>query len=355
MNQEPRYSPDEFDRESRYIDNLIWDALVVEPNQRVLFCGFGEDGRWVKRAVEAGALVTVIEHRDEIVRKFESAGVTVLKGSTSVIPAKPDSFDLAIAFHYLHETDPFFHSQILSELARVARRTAIVEPGPPADTIGKRIAALYSQAKRQMGQFEYYQPLDYWRKLLQSTKADISQYVFAFAKMPPVEYLRDTIALLLDTMKAEDAPATDLEELRVLARRSDTMILPPPRYVLMGAAEGELPQPIFTPREEPTPTPSVAKASQAPTPPPIPPLTRAAGYEFPPVAPPASLSPFGAAPEQAAPAPQWSSNWNFAPPEVAPAESMPFGGPFAVPGPEAGAPIPPPWQWEPPEGEEPKP
>jgi hypothetical protein len=366
VNREPRYSADEFERESRYIDNLIWDALVIEAGQRVLFCGYGEDGSWVRRALEAGAQVSVIEHRDEVIRKFEHLGVKLLRGSTSVIPAKADTFDAGVAFHYLHETDPFFHAQIVSELARVAKRVAIVEPGPPADALGKKIARLYSQAKRELGQFEYYQPLEYWRKLLQAVKADVSQHVFAFAKIPPREYLRDTIELLIDTMRVEDAPEADLDELRAIARRSDTMILPPPRYVLTGAAIGDLPQPIFTPREEPTPTPAVAKAAQAHEPVPQPPaVTPAAGYEFPPVEPPPTLAPQPAPP---APALQWST-MNFGAPGAAPQEPMPFGAPFAVPGTESAAPMPPfgfppvpgppmpgaappGWQWEPPENEE---
>lgn len=372
----PRYSADEFQREARYIDNLIWDALVIEPGLRVLFCGYGEDGRWVKRAIEAGAVVSVIDHRDAMLRRFADLPAKQLRGSTSVIPAKADSFDLAVSAHYLHEADPFFHAQIVSELGRVAKRVAIVEPGPPADTLGKRIARLYSQAKRELGQFEYYQPLEYWRKLLQSVKADISQHVFAFAKIPPREYLRDTIELLLDTMEVEDAPRADLEELRAIARRNDTMILPPPRYVLLGAAMGELPQPIFTPREEPTPTPEVAKAAQNREPVPEPPVvTPQAGYEFPPVQrpQPAATSPAVAPLPPPAPNLAWS-NWNVAPgtpPAPAPASEtpMPFGAPFAVTGNDAqpapfgmpsmpGPSIPgmpgPGWHWEPPEGEEPR-
>lgn len=384
MNDAPRYSADEFQRESRYIDNLIWDALVIEPGLRVLFCGYGEDGRWIRRAMDAGADVTVIEHREQVMRKFDDMGAKLLRGSTSVIPAKADTFDVAIAFHYLHEQDPFFHAQIVSELSRVSKRVAIVEPGPPADPIGKRIARLYSQAKRELGQFEYYQPLEYWRKLLQAVKANVSQHVFAFAKVPPREYLRDTIALLLDTMEVEEAPRGDLEELRALARRSDTMILPPPRYVLAGAAVGDLPQPIFTPREEPTPTPQLAKAAQSavpvpeppaapmppvrPTPAPAPPPVLQWSTwtpETPPVQPQAAPPP--------APAPQNPFGFpGLAPGPAAPAEAgMPFGAPFAVQGgdvppPDASSPFglppipgpshmpgPPGWQWEPPEGEEP--
>lgn len=351
MNQAPRYSADEFERESRYIDNLIWDALVIEAGQRILFCGYGEDARWIHRAVEAGAEVSVIEHREQVLRKFEDVGAKLLRGSTSVIPAKADSFDLAVAFHYLHEQDPFFHAQIVSELARVARRVAIVEPGPPADPVGKRIARLYSQAKRELGQFEYYQPLEYWRKLLQGVKAELSQHVFAFAKIPPREYLRDTIELLLATMEVEAAPRTDIEELRALARRSDSMILPPPRFVLSGAAVGDMPQPIFTPREEPSPTPQLAKAAQSSEPVPMPPMA-----PMPPAATPS-------APQ--IPAIAWST-WTpqtppGSPPQSPPAQpGMPFGAPFAVPGVEGLPPIPGPampgpqgWQWEPPETDDP--
>ena len=391
MNEGPRYSAGEFERESRYIDNLIWDALVIEQGQRVLFCGYGEDARWVRRALEAGANVSVIEHREQVMRKFEDVPAKLLRGSTSVIPAKADSFDVAVAFHYLHEQDPFFHGQIVSELARVAKRVAVVEPGPPADPIGKRIARLYSQAKRELGQFEYYQPLEYWRKLLQGVKADVSQHVFAFAKIPPREYLRDTIALLLDTMEVEEAPRTDMDELRALARRSDSMILPPPRYVLTGAAAGSLPQPIFTPREEQTPTPAVAKAAQSAEPVPEPPTAPAPAPA--PVPPPALTwstwspdmpTPQPAAPQQSAPAiqtppvaqPPAANPFSLPampPGPAAPAEALPFGAPFAVPGAEpapvdasspfglppipgpGSMPGPPGWTWEPPESEEPKP
>ena len=349
MNASPRYSAGEFERESRYIDNLIWDALVIESGTKVLFCGYGEDGRWIKRAIDAGAAVTVIESREDQIQRFESLKAAMLRGSTSVIPAKTGAFDLAVAFHYLHETDPFFHGQIVSELARVAARVAIIEPGPPADPLGKKIARLYSQAKRELGQFEYYQPIEYWRKLLHAAKADIAQHVFAFAKIPPREYLRDTIDLLLATMKAEDAPQTDLEELREIARRSDIMILPPARFVLMGAAVGELPQPVFTPREEPSPTPHIAKAAQSAGPaaqPPSAPVSappgRAPAAAFP--MPPAYVPPPPATPFPAVPAPD-----TFGAPAA----------PFAMPATPEMPPAPPgfglPWQWEPPEGDEPKP
>lgn len=35
MNDEPRYSVREFEREARYIENLIWDALVMNERGRL--------------------------------------------------------------------------------------------------------------------------------------------------------------------------------------------------------------------------------------------------------------------------------------------------------------------------------
>lgn len=314
MNQEqPTYSIDEFERESRHIDNLVWDAIAVREGDRVLFCGYGEDASWIRRAIRAGALVSVVEHREKPIEEHADLDAALLRGSTSVIPAGTDTFDLAVAYHYLHEADPFFHAQIVSELARVAQRVAIVEPGPPADPLGKQIASLYSQAKRELGQFEYYQPLEYWRKLLKAVKADVAQHVFAFAKVPPHEYLRDTIALLLRTMEVEETPRAYLDELRALTRRSDSLLLPPPRYVIVGAPVGDLRAPAFTPREEAPAVPVEAripaKPQTPPAPTPTPPPIPAA-----PVAEPARIPQPQPGPPPAAPGP-FGIGWHWEPPE----------------------------------------
>lgn len=404
MNDQPVYSIDEFEVESKYIDTLIWEALAFGVESTVLVCGYGPNGSTAKRAIETGASVTVIEHRIEQINAHANLQAKVLRGSTSVIPAKDNTFDLAIAYHYLHEIDPFFHAQVLGELARVARRVAIVEPAPPADPLGKRIALIYSQAKRELGQFEYYQPMEYWKKMLQSVKADVSQNVFAFAKVPPRHYLKDTIELMLDTIEIEDAPREYMDELRTIAHRSDAQILPPPRYVLVGAAAGELIVPSFSKRPE-IPVPldtyqivakvkkarAVAKSEQRDVAV-VKEVSAEAGYEFPPVAPPPPQTPaiqagqphsvalppssappthieeppataasgFGFGVAQSQPPPAFSP-----PPAAPPAAGSPFGVPFAVPNaetppgfglPPEGVPPNSTWAWEPPEnseGEEP--
>ncbi len=388
MNDEPTYSIDEFERESRYIENLIWDTLAIERGERVLFCGFGPDGSTVKRAIEAGAKVTVIEHRDEIIREFEPLGAELLRGSTSVIPARDGSFDVAVAFHYLHEVDPFFHAQVVSELARVGKRLSIVEPSPPSDPLGRRISLLYSQAKRELGQFEYYQPMDYWKKLLQAVKAEISQAVFAFGKVPPREYLYDTVELLLDTMEVEAVPRAYMDELRAIAKRPSAQLLPQARFVLVGASAGEIPQPRITQREAPKVAAQHAiaaspRATSSPQAPPAPVVYGGAASVQPEMPPPPeppqpeappqpafpAFQPFGAPPPPAPspppqPVPTQPEPQPFgAPPAIAPQpEGAPFGIPFAIPPQiqeDQGSPFglppsadrPPGWQWEPPEGE----
>ncbi len=390
----PFYTIDEFERESRHLERNVWEALDVAAGARVLMCGYGPDGAYVQRAIEAGADVTVIEHRDRAIAQFAHLGARLLRGSTSVIPARDRSFDLAISIHYLHEVDPFFHAQIVAELARVAHRVGIVEPAPPADALGKRIALLYSQAKRELGAFEYYQPIEYWKKLLQSVKADIAQHVFAFAKVPPHEYLDDTVELLLRTIEVEQAPQPYIDELRLIAARSESVLLPPPRFVLIGAPVGELTAPRFSAREpkpEPAPEPVRAAAPPASAPTPAAPgaVSAETGYEFPPVdAPASSPAPAAgkavatpAAPAQTAPAPAavppsapaprpaeaaappgfgFGNNLPFGVPQppnpsaAPPPPPTPFGAPFAMPAPEnPGAPPPTTaWQWEPPEGDE---
>ncbi len=319
------FSNEEFAREARRIESLIWDATAITDEESVLFCGFTNSEALIERALAHGARVTVIESNERAILDNRHRKVRVLRGSTSVIPARDNSFDVAVAHHYLHEVDPFFHAQIVSELARIARRVVIVEPSPPTDALGQRIAMLYSRAKREFGAFENYQPLDYWRKLLSIVKAEVTQAIFAFSKVPPREYLFDTIELLLHTIESQDAPAPYIEELRKLADRPDAQLLPPARYVLVGAAAGDVPARVRTTadpaalNERPgdaeakpfavAPPPSEDAARMAPvpqawTPPPVDPSTRIVNAAPPPPQPfgqPAAAAPAAVPPPAPAP------------------------------------------------------
>ena len=383
------YSPQEFEREARRIDALTFETLALREAESVVFCGFTAGNDYIKRAMELGCKVAVIEAREETIRDNADLRVRIIRGSTSVIPARENAFDVAVAAGYLHEVDPSFHAQIISELA------------PPSDPLGRRIAALYSRAKREFGSFEHYQSMDYWKKLLAICKAEISQSIFQFGKLPPIEYLIDTVDLLLDTIEAEEAPEEDLDELRRIAKRSNAMLLPQARLVLVGASAGEIPVPkysdVATGQAEamlatitsaaaeviqpstaapvqpqplpispaaaipPSPAPAVISS---PAPPPIPPAVPVAqppttaapptspAYVPPPTPPPVS-NPFGLPDTQPAPA--------FEPPPPPPAESgthAPFTAPFPVPPAPESAPFTPSsgpglsgpgWSWEPPE------
>jgi len=230
----------DFERESYRIDQLIWDAMALRAGESALFCGVSNSVDWIKRAVEIGADVSVISNDPSGVSELRGVPITVLRGSTSMLHAHDASFDVTIAFHYLHEIDPFFHATVVSELARVGKRCVIVEPAPPSDPLGLRIAALYSRAKRELGQFENYHHIDYWRKLLAIVKADVSYQTFAFTRSPPREVMRGSVALIIDTMAAEDTPAPYLAELRALAKRPDAQLLPQSRYVIVGTLRGAL-------------------------------------------------------------------------------------------------------------------
>ncbi|MBV8151199.1 MAG: hypothetical protein JOY59_06555, partial [Candidatus Eremiobacteraeota bacterium] len=290
------YSRDEFEREARRIDALTFESLALEAGQSLLFCGFTAENTYIQKALELGCTVAVIEARDEMIRENKDLGVRTIRGSTSVIPARENTYDVGIAAHYLHEVDPSFHAQIVSELARVARRVAIIELAPPTDALGRRIAALYSRAKRELGAFENYESLDYWKKLLQMVKAAVSQTTFNFERLPPIEYLEDTVELLLDTIEAEEAPEEDMRELRRLADRTSAVLLPQARLVLIGASAGELPEPTYSSATSPqtesalTVLSSIAAASASAPKPPQPAA---------PPAPPAPVPPQPAAPQAA--------------------------------------------------------
>jgi hypothetical protein len=284
-----------FQRESYRIDEQIWDALALRSGERALFLGVANDGAWIRRAIEIGVDVTVLGAQGAAVERLEAAGASTMRGSATMIPATEGAYDVAVAMHYLHEIDPGFHAQVISELARVGKRVAIVEPSPPADPLGKRIAALYGRAKREEGQFEGYQPIDYWRKLLAIVKADVWQNLFTFTRVPPKHAVSETVSLVLDAMAIEEMPKAYLDELREIAARPDAQLLPLSRIVLVGTAAGEsLPQGSgepFRPYVSPPPAPTAASAppraatpaparASAPVPPALPEAPPAYGFGF---------------------------------------------------------------------------
>ena len=353
----------DFQRESYRIDEQIWNALALRSGERAIFLGLANDGAWVARAVEIGVDVTVVASTDARIAAVERLGASAMRGSATMIAATEGSYDVAIAMHYLHEVDPGFHAQIVSELARVGRRVAIVEPSPPADTLGKRIAALYSRAKRENGQFEGYQTIDYWRKLLAIVKAEVWQNLFTFTKVPPRKAVAETVSLVLDAMAIEDLPQGYLDELRALAARPDAQLLPLSRIVLVGTAAGvALGAGTADPfRKDVPPAPPIARrpapaavARSAQPPPRI----------APPGQPPASIGSWtpeqqhpGTPPPGFGPDPDAPIMPPLVPPPP-PAAAPAFGAPFALPEePGDAAPFGAPgdpktgfgWSWEPPE------
>jgi hypothetical protein len=382
-----------FQRESYRIDEQIWDALALRSGERALFLGIANDGAWIRRAVEVGVDVTVLGIGDAAAERVEKIGATVMRGSATMIPATEGAYDVAVAMHYLHEIDPGFHAQVVSELARVGKRVAIVEPSPPADALGKRIAALYGRAKREAGQFEGYQPIDYWRKLLAIVKADVWQNLFTFTRVPPKHAVAETVSLILEAMAIEEMPKAYLDELREIAARPGAQLLPLSRIVLVGTAAGDaLPQgsgepfrPYVAPAAVPARTgvggsePAPAALSRQPAPAPPPPAAPAPppsfgfapdeppGFGFapqPPAEPVPEPPPARPAPQRTPPTPTRTPPTPGAPPPGG-ATAPPFGAPFALPdegeeelpfgGGEGGAKTGFGWSWEPPEEEPPQP
>ncbi|HEY4440468.1 MAG TPA: hypothetical protein VGN14_08410 [Candidatus Elarobacter sp.] len=383
----------DFQTESYRIDQQIWDAIALGPGERALFLGLANEGAWIKRAVEIGVDVTAIGGDDATIARIEGLGATATRGSATMIPATESSYDVAVAMHYLHEIDPGFHAQVVSEMARVGKRVVIVEPSPPADALGKRIASLYGRAKREEGQFEAYQPLDYWRKLLAIVKAEVYQQLITFTRVPPRAAVNETISLILEALAIEALPERYLDELRALAARPDAQLLPLSRIVLVGTAAGE-PLPAksaeaFRPDVTLAPPRSIPKAPSrqpvqaapapsapaiAPAPPPVHPQPQPQPQPSPEPAPHWTPSGFGFGPgldepelppppplPAAAPPPQ-PRVAPTPPPQASPA--APFGAPFALPNEEppfgGGNPAEQPasgfgWSWEPPEGPEEKP
>jgi hypothetical protein len=232
----------EFTLEALRIEEMVWAALAVQPHSEIVFCGYENSKSIIERALAIGAKVTVIDSQSDGLRAASELGIEAIRASTTNIPIKNDRFALAIAHHYLHEVDPTYHTQILSELGRIARNIAIVEPGPPSDLLGSRIASLYSRAKRRLGQFEQYQNMEHWRRLLLGIRAHVTPAEIRYAHLPPKAFLHETMAMVLDSVKIAGAPEDDLKALRGVAQASDAQLVPQPRYVLLaGMSAADIP------------------------------------------------------------------------------------------------------------------
>jgi len=232
----------DFSAEVERIDEMLWEALALEPKSRVLFCGFSQSKTIIERAVANGVRVSLMTTDEREVREARQLGVEVLRGSLLGIPARTEGFYLVVAYHVLHETDPTLHRHIIGEFGRVARRIAIVEPGPPSDLLGSRIASLYARAKRSRGQFEQYQSISYWRELLGRVRSHVVPHEIRFSSIPPKRYLRDGIQLLISSMRVAGAAESDLRDLQGLAENATTQLVPQPRYVLFaGRTPSDIP------------------------------------------------------------------------------------------------------------------
>ncbi len=295
----------EFEQESQRIHEVVWAAMAIAPKSHALFLGFDNSRAVIERALQDKVDVTVVESNPRAIREADALGVTVIRASSSGIPVRSEAFDVAIAHYYLHEADPSFHPQVTYEMSRVARRIAIVEPGPPADLLGSRIAGLYARAKRNHGQFEQYQNVEYWRRLLQGVRPVVVPLTISYSALPPRAFLRDTMSMMLDLMRIGGISESDLQEMKALAQASDVQMLPQPRYVLLAAAshaeipdrprlvdlESQAANRMRAPRgkklpDAPTPHP-VSEALAAPTPTRTPPIARPVTQA--PIVPPAMV------------------------------------------------------------------
>jgi len=164
----------EFQRESRRIDQLIWDTMSLVDGERILFCGSGNDAAWVRRAIEIGVSVTVIRVQRGATRTARGVDVKVLRGSTTMIPARKRQLRCGGGLS-LPPRDSIrtFHALTVSELARVGRRNRSWSAGTALGSLREADrGASTRRAKYEAGAFEEYQPMEYWRKLLGIVKGD---------------------------------------------------------------------------------------------------------------------------------------------------------------------------------------
>ncbi len=163
---------------------IIWRELDVSAGQRALDIGVGSKASSSSKMLEKKLGVVGVDIDPECRAQSEELGFPICICDACSLPFQDESFDFSIAFFTLHEIAPDKHKDVVSEMKRVARKVAIIEPLPNTHEIGKIYDQIWQKAMDSVGKFEIYQPINYWVSLLSTLNPRrISKYQIEFSKM----------------------------------------------------------------------------------------------------------------------------------------------------------------------------
>lgn len=147
----------------------IWSFIDVK---RLTVIDFGV-GESTKKLVNLGARVIAVDREIEKLKKYEDLAIPLIKCDIINLPFDNRIADLAVFYFTLHEIDPLLHREVISNACKVSSKIMVAEPSPKGCATYQRCAELGRRAMHSIGRFEDYQPISYWKKLIESCGFEI--------------------------------------------------------------------------------------------------------------------------------------------------------------------------------------
>ena len=193
-----------FEDERRSLREKVWSFIDVDKGSRVLDVGVGREAHSLKKLIELGFAVTSIDVDLTALRKHDTPGASLVQCNATHLPLRTQAFGLSLVNFTFHEIDPLLHQKVIAELCRVSERIMIIEPAPGTDPIYQRYQQIWTESMHSIDQFEDYQTIEYWLRLLKKCGAKIvvSEQLKSTTRLIGVE-AKKYLAMVLEEMREE--------------------------------------------------------------------------------------------------------------------------------------------------------
>jgi len=145
------------------------------------------------------AKVIAVDMDIEKLKKCTSLGIPLINCDITSLPLNARIADLAVFYFTLHEINPLIHKKAVFSANRVSSKIMVVEPSPKGALTYQRYAELWRTAMHSIGRFEDYQPISYWKELIESCGFEIvvSKRIRQDMDIPP-SVLEETMQSIMD-------------------------------------------------------------------------------------------------------------------------------------------------------------
>lgn len=172
MEQTPTVSKNYFEyiKEQERVGKEVWSSIDVK-DLIIIDFGVGESTR---KLMDLGAKVIVVDRDIEKLKKYDNLDIALIRGDVTNFPFDSRRIaDLAVFYFTLHEVNPLMHKEIISTAYKVSSNILVVEPSSKGCPAYQRYAELWLGAMHSIGKFEDYQPIYYWKKLIENCGFEI--------------------------------------------------------------------------------------------------------------------------------------------------------------------------------------